>query len=466
MNNLSGNKRPRLRDCGFVLLLMLLGMSFSIGAGDGPSQALDEATALESFDQVWTQVQAQYFDFERIEADWKDARSELRPLAGQASSIPELRTVLNQLLEVIGESHFNVIPAELMNPLRDLSDDSDGASSGPASTGISVRLVEGLVRVTQVSQHSAGWQAGIRPGWALTAINDHEVADRLEELAEIEDEAAYLRGRLLLQMTLQGLLAFPDADRTLALSFVDMDGQVQKRDLTGDALGVDLVQLGNLPPMPFAFQFEKIEQGDHCLVLLAFSTWVPELNEAIRQHRDEIFQCEGLVIDLGGNPGGVLTTMVTLAADLFEEPVTLGSLMRADGQIDFRVLPRRVAMDGTRLQPFTGPIAILIDGLSASTSEMFAGGMQANGRARLFGDTSAGMALPAQVLPLANGDMLMYAFADYRDRSQRRIEGVGVVPDEPVALTAAELNQNQPPALRAALTWMSEQLNDKQSPNP
>ena len=57
------------------------------------------------------------------------------------------------------------------------------------------------------------------------------------------------------------------------------------------------------------------------------------------------------------------------------------TLIRSDGRIDFRAFSRRVAMEGERIEPFSSPIAIVIDRLSASTSEMLASGMQAAGRA-------------------------------------------------------------------------------------
>jgi len=152
----------------------------------------------------------------------------------------------------------------------------------------------------------------------------------------------------------------------------------------------------------------------------------------------------------------VLTTMVPLTAHLVNEPVLLGQLKREDGRIDFRAFPRSVADDGRRLTPYSGPIAILIDSLSASTSEMFTSGMQALGRARVFGTPSPGMALPAQMLPLPNGDRLMYAFADYIDGRGRRIEGAGVTPDEVIETRRRDLIEGVDPVMDAAIAWLRQ----------
>ena len=92
-----------------------------------------------------------------------------------------------------------------------------------------------------------------------------------------------------------------------------------------------------------------------------------------------------------------------------------------------------------RVEPFAGPVAILVDGMTGSASECFAGGMQSLGRARVFGQTSMGQALPALFDRLPNGDVLIHAWGDFVTGTGVRIEGRGVVPDEPVALIARRL---------------------------
>jgi carboxyl-terminal processing protease len=76
------------------------------------------------------------------------------------------------------------------------------------------------------------------------------------------------------------------------------------------------------------------------------------------------------------------------------------------------------------------------------------------GRARVFGTPSPGMALPAQMRPLPNGDRLMYAFADYIDGQGRRIEGVGVTPDVVVNIRRSDLASGNDPVMEAASAWL------------
>jgi carboxyl-terminal processing protease len=94
-----------------------------------------------------------------------------------------------------------------------------------------------------------------------------------------------------------------------------------------------------------------------------------------------------------------------------------------------------------------------VDGLSASTSEIFAGGLQDLGRARVFGTPTAGAALPSVIEKLPNGDGFQYAIANYTSEGGKVLEGRGVIPDVVVAPTREALLAGHDPVLEAALSW-------------
>jgi carboxyl-terminal processing protease len=99
-----------------------------------------------------------------------------------------------------------------------------------------------------------------------------------------------------------------------------------------------------------------------------------------------------------------------------------------------------------------------------SAAEIFAGGMQAVGRARIFGESSGGQALPAVWDKLPNGDVLYHAVGDFVTAKGRRLEGQGVVPDEKVELKREDLLAGRDAPLEAALRWIGEQKKAAQAP--
>jgi carboxyl-terminal processing protease len=105
------------------------------------------------------------------------------------------------------------------------------------------------------------------------------------------------------------------------------------------------------------------------------------------------------------------------------------------------------------LHPYTGRLAILVNGGAASTSEMLAQGLRDLGRARIFGTRSAGAALPSNIIELPNGDRFQYPLASYVSMKGKVLEGNGVEPDVKVAATIPALLEGRDLPLEAARAW-------------
>jgi carboxyl-terminal processing protease len=110
-----------------------------------------------------------------------------------------------------------------------------------------------------------------------------------------------------------------------------------------------------------------------------------------------------------------------------------------------------------RAGAFAGPVAVLVDGSSASTAEIFAGGLKDLGRARVFGTRSAGAALPSVITTLPNGDGFQYAIANYISAGGQALEANGVITDLEVKLTRATLLAGHDAVIDAALDWIRKQ---------
>ena len=416
------------------------------------STPIDPALALSTFDAAWQHVADSDYDFSQTGVDWPAVREALRPQAQQVQTRAELLALVQTLLDRIGESHFTVIPEAAMQ-FRDTNDTREGA---PGTTGITVRLVEGRALVTAVADGSSAAEAGLRPGWHVASVGGQVVDTAVAAAEQSTTDAARRRALITLEAQLQHRFASQPIGTALELQVVDADGRTRALTLEGRPAPGRTVNAPMLPPMQLDFSHARhaLPSGD-CVGEIAFSVWVVDVNALLADAMSELDQCRGVVLDLRGNPGGIMAVMMSVAGFFVEQPTTLGTLRTRDATLHFRAQPRRVTSEGVLVEPMKGPVAILVDSQSMSTSEMFASGMQAVGRARVFGSPSPGMALPSRTVALPSGDVLMHAFAEYTDPHGRRIEGDGVLPDQVTPLDADRLLAGIDSTRLAAIEWIA-----------
>jgi carboxyl-terminal processing protease len=408
-----------------------------------PAIARQAPAAAATFDAVWTIVRDTRFDPAFNLAQWDEVRAELRPKAVEAKTPGELRAVLKDMLGRIGLSHFVVIPAS-----PDSAADQTDLSSEP---GIDVRLIDRQVVVTSVEPGSAAATAQVHPGWIVQSVDGKDLAPLLRD---IPDDAPQRIAQLQAWRIAAGRLRGP-LGSSAAVTFVDGTGAAITKTLHRLREGGEPVTVGSLPTMFVRVSSDlKTTPGGGHAGLIAFNVWMTAVDPAFQKAMDQFRSADGVVVDLRGNPGGLAAMIMGLSGHFMTERATLGVMKTKDSELRFFANPRLVNAAGERVEPFKGPLAIVVDGMTGSASECFAGGLQSLGRARVFGQTSMGQALPALFDRLPNGDVLIHAWGDFVTGTGVRIEGRGVVPDEPVALTRADLLAGRDAPLEAALAWV------------
>lgn len=391
---------------------------------------------LASFDQVWQTIKDRHWDPERKGASWDAARAELRPKIEAAASPDEARAILNQLLARLGQSHFGIIPASSYAALE------SGGTPGDASPGFDVRMVEGQPVVTRVLPDSPAAAAGVRPGWALLRLDGQDLAPLLARLGDKP-----LLQAILLARRLQGADGQP-----LELTFDTGNGQSASLSLKRATPAGRPVQFGNLPPLRMNIERSQPRPGIVHLRWNAF--FEPQwLNDQVRAAIEACPNCQGFILDVRGNGGGLAILASGVTGWFISEQTHLGTMFAPTGPLKLVAYPRANA--------FPGKLAVLIDGHSASTSEFLAAGLRDLKRARLFGETTPGAALPSVIEKLPSGDRFQYATADYVSLSGTPVEGRGVTPDVPITLRRAQLLAGRDPVLDAALSWI---LGEKTQP--
>jgi carboxyl-terminal processing protease len=409
----------------------------------GSRLAVDSTLAVATFDSVWHTVGTSLEDRGVTRVDWMAVRRELRPQAAQAATDSVLRGVITDMLGRIGESHFALLPAQPALPAADGS--TVDASLG--SAGLTLRVVDGRVVVWRVDSAGAARRAGVAPGWIIDRVDDYRVP------ALGADDTAPAERLSAIVATMHALRGPPG--RTVRVVAHDGGGVERVVLFARDSLRGPIVRFGNLPPLAASFDASRRTLPDgRCIGVIHFEYWLPPVMPALDRVVQSNRACAGIVLDLRGNPGGVAAMMIGVAGHFLNEPLTLGIMRTRGDEMRFVANPRRSTEAGLTVQPYSGPLAILVDGMSASTSEMFSASLQALGRARIFGERTSGQALPAIATRLPNGDVLMHVIADFVAADGSRVEGRGVVPDETVPLTRADLSAGRDAAIDAAVRWI------------
>jgi carboxyl-terminal processing protease len=455
----------------------------TVASTSPPSQPIDSALAVETFDAAWTIVRDTHFDRNYNGVDWNSVRDELRPRAESATTVGELRGTIDEMLGRLGQSHFALLPREMVDEFKDNAKENESSSTGgdsndsqphdpaksadrsdetdasrrPGDVGFDFRIIDGRVAVTSVSNGGPAEAAGLARGTEITEIEGVAV-DKLLALIPggLEPRMHNLHAWGMINSHVSG-----DEGRDLTLTVREINGKDRIVTFARAPVSGELVQFGNLPT--FVSELKSWREplspygGSGEAGVIWFNIWMGPLAPLFDAAIDDLRGTEGMILDLRGNPGGVGGMSMGFAGHFVDEKQTLGVMSTREANMNFIAMPRIVSAAGQRVDPYSKPLAILIDGLSGSTTEIFAGGMQSMGRARIFGEASMGAALPALMDELPNGDVLLHAFADFVTGTGVRLEGRGVIPDEPVGLTLEDLRAHRDPVMETALRWLAAQ---------
>ena len=467
----------RVRPLSSLFLILVFLHPFAHGRQQQPTPPAGETTAVaaaptsatpraeaerraETFEIVWRTVKENHFDPTFGGVDWDAVRAEFSPRAAAARTDRELHTLLQQMLNRLGQSHFNIIPPEAIPSTEGDADGSDGhegigdetdgerprtkgslyaAEHMTYGIGIDLRVVGGAVLVTRVEPGSSAERAGLRTGYALRSVDGLAVSSILRtlRLAAVYEPAA--RNQIPAEILVGYVNGSPGT--SVKLSFLDGRNRLRRAVVARERLKGELTPtFQSLPAQFVEFESRRL-RGD--VGYIRFNLFVgPVMDKfcaALRTMKD----APGVVIDLRGNRGGLLGLIYGMGGLLEMRPVSFGVMRTRAGWHDLLITPQPSG--------YRGRLVVLIDAETQSAGEIFAGGLQASGRAVVVGQRSAGATLPSAARELPTGAIFQYAFADFVTANGAVIEGSGVEPNIPVRLTRRGLLAGRDPQLDSAL---------------
>ncbi len=359
----------KIRAILVVTIGVVMGLSLSIGGGlmSQPKPPTKEELA-------WEQAQLFAEVLERVKRDYVEPIDDAELLE---SAIRGMVRDLDDHSEYLDASEY-----------RDIRISTTGSYTG---VGIEVAEVDGAVRVISPIAGSPAARSGIRSGDILVAVDGESiVAGRLQETL------SKMRGHAGTKVRL-----------TIMRDEVAIDHEMRRQ-----IIRMASVHKEYLSP---AFGYLRVSQFSENTAR-EITNALDELQEA---HNGML---EGVVLDLRGNPGGVLDAAVDVS-DLFLDS---GVIVSADG----RSIESRFTRSAHRGDILDGaPIVVLVNGGSASASEIVAGALQDHNRATVVGTPTFGKGLVQTVMPLSKGRAIKLTTSRYYTPSGDSIHDVGITPD-------------------------------------
>lgn len=190
---------------------------------------------------------------------------------------------------------------------------------------------------------------------------------------------------------------------------------------------------------------------DHDIAYLRLWEFNARATALVRESLKELLakNPKGLVLDLRGNPGGYLHIVVQIASEFIPEGVVVIERSSAGQEVSHSASGLGVA---TQI-----PLAVLVDGSSASAAEILAGAIQDHKRGVLIGERTFGKGSVQITERLSDQSALQVTIRRWYTPANRAIEGQGLVPDIEVEFTAEDLQAQRDPQLERAVAYLLSQ---------
>jgi carboxyl-terminal processing protease len=308
----------------------------------------------------------------------------------------------------------------------------DRRATTSTTAGAVLFEVEGRPVLFDVIEGSPAAEAGLRRGMRVLEVNGAPVAEALRRSRQEVGRSSSDRAELLLAYR---NLVSGRAGEPLRLRVSGADGVPRDVELSRRAL-------------PAAPRFEaRLLASGHLYV--RFSHFRRPVARRFAAALAEHPNARGVVLDLRSNPGGDGKEGARLIAPLLDRPTLVARLATRTGKppsalLGLVKLPLRLTAGREGRQLFSGPVAILVNEGTASTSEVIAASLQERGRAKIVGTRSCGCALGVlRYRPLKNGGALAISEVGLLSGLGRRIEGEGVAPDVAVQPRLADFSEGR-----------------------
>jgi len=369
------------------------------GAGLLPkSQAfISNNSPKELVDEVWQIINRQYVDATFNQVDWRAIRNDY--LNRDYSTKEEAYKAIQEMLEPLEDPYTRFMDPE---EFKSMQIDTSGELTG---VGIQIAKDEESDRLIVISpiEDSPAFEAGILAKDIITEIDGRDT-----EGMDVNDAVKLIRGEEGTRVVLTIRRGDENIDYPIVRARIEIH-PVRAR-----------VEPSNLGKIGYI----RLNQFS--------ANAASEMREAIQTFEEQ--DVVGYILDLRSNPGGLLNSSIDIARMWLDEGLIVSTVSRT-GEVDRKKAAARALTDR--------PLVILVDGGSASASEILSGALQDNNRAVLVGTKTFGKGLVQAVRSLSDDSGLAVTIAKYLTPSGRDINKEGISPDILFELTEEQRKELQ-----------------------
>ncbi len=393
-------------------------------------QRLNAKDRKEVFEKIWKEIHEHYYDPSYNGVDWGEVHRRYAPLVEGTQRDQDFYPLMSQMTSELHDAHTRFNSPEQWRNFR---------RQQGVTVGFTVDDMDGQSVVTSVIPGTAAARAGIEPGMVVLRVDDTPVAERI---AEIRKKRLPSSSERATRWFIYNRVFAGPPDTAVKVELKRADGSVfeanARRQIYSEAPQVTTHVL------PSGNVYIRFDGFQHPITR--------EFRAALQKFRG----APGLIVDLRRNGGGDLAVLLPIAGYFFGKKTLFAKDSTRTGKplssyVGLFKLPLQLYVGRAGEQIYSGPVVILVDAHSASSSEVFAAGMQDTLRAKVIGSQSCGCVLGiAKPRVMKGGGVLEMSEVLWFSPKGRKLEGTGIIPDQLVTPTMFDLQRGRDAVLAAA----------------
>lgn len=344
------------------------------------------------FEKTWKEVRTEFYDSSLNSQDWNYWKKHYK---GKIKTDEDVKVAIDTMIASLDDDY-----SRYMNK-KEYTEQNNSIESKISGIGVNIMNDAGKILVFAVMDGTPAKECGIKPNDVINKVDDKNVSGM-----NIADVASLVRGKEGTKVTLE----------------IIRDKQKIVKIVTRKTIKIDSVK-------------SSMKNNIGYIQITSFigNSTSTEFLAALDKTKD----AKGLILDLRGNTGGLLTNAIFIA-NMFLDKGTIVNIVSRSGKVE-----------GIKAQnnymTIHKPVVVLVDGASASASEILSGALKDHNRAVLVGTKTFGKGMVQRIIPLPNSTGLNLTIAKYLTPSGTDINKKGIQPDYIVKYTEHDFLTHKDP---------------------